>query len=259
MIITSGGVSMKNENSEEPKENKEEDKRVSDNIFDAGSVITGDREHVIYCLTIIGQIEGHTVLPSQDKTTKYEHVIPRLVAIEKDPGIDGLLVILNTVGGDVEAGLALSELIAGMTKPTVSLVLGGGHSIGAPLAVSAKHSFIVPSATITIHPVRMTGLTLGVPQTLDYFERMQKRITEFITQHSKISAGRLRELLFNTKELVLDIGSVLDGADAVKEGLIDSIGSLSDAMDCLYGMIDDGRKKKNKKSSPEKKTVKSRQ
>lgn len=250
---------MKNDSNEEHEEDKKDGNRISDNIVDAGSVITGDKEHVIYCMTIIGQIEGHTVLPPQDKTTKYEHVIPRLVAIEKDPHIDGLLIILNTVGGDVEAGLALAELVAGMTKPTVSLVLGGGHSIGAPLAVSAKHSFIVPSATITIHPVRTTGLMLGVPQTLDYFERMQKRITQFITQHSKISAGRLRELLFNTKELVLDIGSVLDGYDAVKEGLIDSVGSLSDAMDCIYNMIDESKKKKSKKGGETKKALKSKQ
>ena len=250
---------MKNDSNDGHGEEKKDENKISDNIVDTGSAITGDKEHVIYCLTIIGQIEGHTVLPPQDKTTKYEHVIPRLVAIEKDPNIDGLLIILNTVGGDVEAGLALAELVAGMTKPTVSLVLGGGHSIGAPLAVSAKHSFIVPSATITIHPVRSTGLMLGVPQALDYFERMQERITQFITQHSKISAGRLRELLFNTKELVLDIGTVLDGYDAVKEGIIDSIGSLSDAMDCLYKMIDDGKKKKGKKSDPVKKTVKAKE
>ena len=218
-------------------------------IVDSGSIITGNENHLIQCLTIIGQIEGHTILPSQDKTTKYEHVIPQLIAIEESPDIDGLLIILNTVGGDVEAGLALAELIAGMRKPTVSVVLGGGHSIGVPLAVAAKHSFIVPSATMTIHPVRMNGLMLGVPQTMDYFERMQNRIAKFITDNSKISPERLEELSMNTKELVLDIGSVLDGPQAVKEGLIDSLGSLSDAIDCLYSMIDEDREKRRNRSA----------
>ena len=242
------------------EENREEkDNRPLDRIVDTGSVITGDGKHVIHCLTIIGQIEGHTILPSQNKTTKYEHVIPQLVSIEEDRGTDGLLLILNTVGGDVEAGLALAELVAGMKKPTVSIVLGGGHSIGVPLAVAAKHSFIVPSATMTLHPVRMNGLTLGVPQTLDYFERMQKRISKFVTQNSKISAERLLELSMNTQELVLDIGSVLEGADAVREGLIDSLGGLSDAIECLYGMIDEQRKKEKKKAPEPQKQTKSKQ
>ncbi len=227
---------MKNDDALEGKEEREN--RAADRVVESGSVITGDGHHVIFCLTIIGQIEGHTVLPSQNKTTKYEHVIPQLIAIEEDPGIDGLLMILNTVGGDVEAGLAIAELVSGMKKPTVSIILGGGHSIGAPLAVAAKHSFIVPSATITIHPVRMNGMMLGVPQSLDYFQRMQQRINAFITRNSHISAERLTELSMNTKELVLDIGTVLDGPQAVKEGLIDSLGGLSDAIDCLYGMID---------------------
>ena len=238
-------------------EKKERDDRPADRVVESGSVITGDGRHVIYCLTIIGQIEGHTILSSQNKTTKYEHVIPQLIAVEEDPGVDGLLMILNTVGGDVVAGLALAERVAGMKKPTVSIVLGGGHSIGAPLAVAAKRSFIVPSATITIHPVRMNGMLLGVPQTLDYFERMQQRITTFITQHSDISAGRLEELSMNTKELVLDIGTVLDGPQAVKEGLIDSLGGLSDAVDCLYGMIDRGKKRKqDPKGAPAEKSLK---
>ena len=242
------------------EENREEkENRPLDRIVDTGSVITGDGKHVIHCLTIIGQIEGHTILPSQNKTTKYEHVIPQLVSIEEDRGIDGLLLILNTVGGDVEAGLALAELVAGMKKPTVSIVLGGGHSIGVPLAVAAKHSFIVPSATMTLHPVRMNGLTLGVPQTLDYFERMQKRISKFVTQNSKISAERLLELSMNTQELVLDIGSVLEGADAVREGLIDSLGSLSDAIECLYAMIDEQRKKEKKKAPEPQKQAKNKQ
>ena len=228
-------------------EEKTEENRAAERITESGSVITGDGRHVIHCLTIIGQIEGHTILSSQTKTTKYEHVIPQLVAIEEDAAIDGLLMILNTVGGDVEAGLALAELVAGMKKPTVSIVLGGGHSIGVPLAVAAKHSFIVPSATMTIHPVRMNGLILGVPQTLDYFERMQERITQFITQHARISAERIEELSMNTRELVLDIGTVLTGSQAVEEGLIDSLGTLSDSIDCLYDMIDERKKKEKKK------------
>ena len=171
-------------------------------------------------------------------------MIPQLVAIEEEPKIDGLLILLNTVGGDVEAGLALAELVAGMKKPTVSLVLGGGHSIGVPLAVAAKHSFIAPSASMTIHPVRMSGLVLGVPQTLEYFQRMQDRITRFVTDNSRISSERFYQLAMNTQELVMDVGTVLDGEDAVSEGLIDSLGNLSQAIDCLYQMIDDDRAKK---------------
>jgi ATP-dependent protease ClpP protease subunit len=249
---------MKNDTCQEKKEDKSES-RSEQRIINTGSILTGDGRHVIHCLTIIGQIEGHTILPSQDKTTKYEHVIPQLIAIEESPEIDGLLIVLNTVGGDVEAGLALAEMIAGMKKPTVSIVLGGGHSIGVPLAVAAKHSFIVPSATMTIHPVRMNGMMLGVPQTMDYFQRMQQRITKFITDHSHISPERLSELSLNTKELVLDIGSVLDGEQAVKEGIIDSLGSLSDAIDCLYAMIDENRKgakKQDRPNQPEKRALK---
>lgn len=207
-------------------------------ILESGSVVTDDGRHTIHCLTIIGQVEGHYILSSQNKTTKYEHVIPRLVAIEQDPEIEGLLILLNTVGGDVEAGLALAELVAGMKKPTVSLVLGGGHSIGVPLAVAAKHSFIAPSASMTIHPVRMNGLLLGVPQTFEYFQRMQKRITQFVTENSRISARRFHELSMNTEELVMDVGTVLGGQEAVEEGLIDSLGNLSEAIDCLYDQID---------------------
>ena len=227
----------------------------NDPVQETGSVLTGDGNHQITCLTIIGQIEGHYILSSQNKTTKYEHVIPLLVAIEEDPKTDGLLVLLNTVGGDVEAGLALAELLAGMKKPTVSLVLGGGHSIGVPLAVAAKHSFIVPSATMTIHPVRMNGLMLGVPQTLEYFQRMQDRITRFVSHNSKISPQRFLELAMNTEELVMDVGTVLDGPAAVREGLIDTLGSLSDALACLYDMIDEKRKKekKGKKAATRKK------
>ncbi len=209
-----------------------------------GPITPARGKYKLHCLTVIGQIEGHYILPSQHKTTKYETVIPQLVAIEEEPEIEGLLIILNTVGGDVEAGLALAELISGMQKPTVSLVLGGGHSIGVPLAVSAKRSFIVPSATMTVHPVRMSGLVLGVPQTLSYFVRMQERITRFVTEHSAVSAQRFESLMMNTGELVTDVGTVLDGMAAVEEGIIDHLGSLSDAVQCLYRMVEDARPQK---------------
>lgn len=214
---------------------------------ESGSVTTDNGRHVIHCLTIIGQIEGHYVLPSENKTTKYEHVIPQLVAIEESREIEGLLILLNTVGGDIEAGLALAELIAGMKKPTVSLVLGGGHSIGVPLAVAAKASFIAPTATMTLHPVRTNGLVLGVPQAFTYFERMQQRITGFVASNSGMSEDRFMELCLNTGELVTDMGSVLDGDTAVQEGLIDHLGSLSDAIAALYAMIEGKRPRKSKK------------
>jgi len=207
-------------------------------IQDTGSITSATGKHCIHCLSVIGQIEGHQVLSPQNKTTKYEHIMPQLVAVEQSQEIEGLIILLNTVGGDVEAGLALAELVAGMKKPTVSLVLGGGHSIGVPLAVSAKCSFIVPTATMTIHPVRMSGLVLGVPQTLDYFDRMQDRITSFVTSNSNMSSERFLELSRNTDQLVTDIGTVLDGYEAVSEGLIDRLGSLSDAIECLYEMIE---------------------
>ncbi len=191
----------------------------------------------IHCLTIAGQVEGHNELPGGTNSTKYELVIPQLVAIEEDPEIEGLLVILNTVGGDVEAGLAIAELIAGMRKPTASLVLGGGHSIGIPLAVSTDRSFIVPTATMTVHPVRHSGTVLGVPETMKHFDRMQDRITGFVSAHSNISDARFRELLLKTGELVMDVGTVLDGEQAVGEGLIDEIGSLGDALRYLYRKI----------------------
>ena len=187
----------------------------------------------MYCLTIIGQVEGHTVLPPGNKTTKYEHVIPLLVSVEEDDRVDGLLVMINTVGGDVEAGLAIAEVIAGMKKPTVSIVLGGGHSIGIPLAVAAKKSFIAKSASMTIHPVRTTGLTVGVAQTFAYFQRMQDRITEFIVENSTIDYSRYNELLLNTGQLAMDVGTILDGEEAVDEGLIDAVGTISDALDAL--------------------------
>ena len=238
---------------EVPKERGEEAaEKPDDMLSESGSVITCHKDKIIHCLTIIGQVEGHYLLPRDSKTTKYEHIIPLLVSVEEDPRIDGLLILLNTVGGDVEAGLAIAEVIAGMKKPTVSIVLGGGHSIGVPIAVAAKRSFIARSATMTIHPVRMNGLMLGVPQAFEYFQRMQQRITRFVTSHSKISAERYNELAMNTNELVMDIGTILDGEDAVNEGLINSIGGLDDAFNALYKMIDKNKpsdkKDKNKKT-----------
>lgn len=194
--------------------------------------------HPIHCLTIIGQVEGHSDAGGSMKTTKYEHVIPQLIRVEEDPEIKGLLVILNTVGGDVEAGLALSELICGMTKPTASLVLGGGHSIGIPLAVSADRSFIVPTATMTIHPVRHSGTVLGVSQTMDYLKAIQDRITGFVAANSGISQQRFTQLMMNTGQLVMDVGTVVNGTQAVEEGLIDQIGYLSDAIEFLYSEIE---------------------
>ena len=223
------------------EENEPGTEKQAEQIVQTSAVVSSNGKHKIYCLTIIGQVEGHYILSSQNKTTKYEHVIPQLVAIEEDPEIDGLLILLNTVGGDVEAGLAIAELIAGMKKPTVSLVLGGGHSIGVPLAVAAKKSFIARSASMTIHPVRMNGLMLGVQQTFDYFQKMQDRITRFVTQNSNISPERFNSLSTNTQELVMDIGTVLDGEEAVKEGLIDELGSLSDSIKSLYDMIDNNK------------------
>ena len=210
---------------------------------DNGISAAVNARHNIHCLTIIGQIEGHYILPPQNKTTKYEHIMPALVAIEEDRTIEGLLIVLNTVGGDVEAGLAISELIAGMSKPTVSIVVGGGHSIGVPLAVSAKVSYIVPSATMTIHPVRMNGMMLGVPQTMSYFERMQDRITKFVTDNSNIAPERFKELMMEKDELVMDVGTVVNGETAVKEGLIDRLGGLSDAVECLYELIENRSEK----------------
>ena len=207
-------------------------------IEDLGTVTLARGGHVIHCLTVIGQIEGHSEAPQGQKTTKYEHVIPQLVAAQEDPRIEGLLVLLNTVGGDVEAGLALAELIASVSKPSATLVLGGGHSIGIPLAVAARHSFIVPTATMTVHPVRHSGMVLGVPQTLRYFEQMQERIVSFVTEHSKITDRRFTQLMHNTGELVMDMGTVLDGRQAVEEGLIDELGGLRDALGYLYKEIE---------------------
>lgn len=212
--------------------------KESNSIEETGSVVTYNGRHRIHCMTIVGQIEGHYVLSPESKSTKYEHMIPQLVAVDEDPEIEGLLILLNTVGGDIEAGLALAELIAGMQKPTVSLVLGGGHSIGVPLAVAADVSFIVSSATMTIHPVRINGLVLGVPQAFTHFQRMQERIIDFVCAHSNMSAERFRHLCMNTDELATDIGTVLDGEEAVREGLIDRLGSLHEAIEMLYKCIE---------------------
>lgn len=229
-------------NNQDTEENQTTEPQVnSTSDFETGSITVSKDGHFIHCLTIIGQIEGHYILPSQNKTTKYEHVIPQLVAIEESKEIEGLLIILNTVGGDVEAGLAIAELLSTMKTPTASLVLGGGHSIGVPLAVSCKRSFIVPSATMTVHPVRMNGLVLGVPQTLSYFEKMQDRIVRFVANNSQISAEKFRELMMITGELVMDVGTVLDGEGAVKSGLIDELGGLSDALDFLDRSIEEGQ------------------
>ncbi len=209
-----------------------------DEIKELGSSTKGN----IHCLTIVGQIEGHQVLPEDTKTTKYEHVLPLIAAIEESPEINGLLVLLNTMGGDVEAGLAIAELIAGMKKPAVSLVLGGGHSIGVPLAVAAKRSMIAPSAAMTIHPVRINGVVIGVPQTYNYFSRIQERIVSFVTGHSNISREAYVKYMSNTDELANDVGSVIYGREAVESGLIDQLGTLSDALDYLHREIDEQRK-----------------
>lgn len=208
-------------------------------INELGTPKVPDMDSDIHVLTIIGQVEGHLVMPPQNKTTKYEHVIPQLVAVEESPDIKGLLVILNTVGGDVEAGLALAEMLASMHKPVVSLVLGGGHSIGVPIAVAADYSLIAPTATMTIHPIRMTGLVLGVQQSFDYLERMQDRVIGFVTSHSGISDRQMRQFMMNTGELARDIGTVLAGPDAVKCGLIDEVGGLREALAQLHRLIDE--------------------
>lgn len=205
-----------------------------DEVKELGSSKVGS----IHCLTIVGQIEGHQILPDDTKSTKYEHVMPLIAAIEESPDIKGLLILLNTMGGDVEAGLAIAELISGMKKPTVSLVLGGGHSIGVPLAVAAKRSMIAPSAGMTIHPVRINGLVIGVPQTYDYFSRIQERIVAFVTKHSRISREEYLHFMTNTDELANDVGSVVYGAQAVESGLIDTLGTLSDALEYLHSEID---------------------
>ena len=223
------------ENGEELNQSENQENQAN-NITQTPMIVTKSGDITINSLTIIGQVEGHYLLPSNNKTTKYEHIIPHLVAIEESPEINGLLIILNTVGGDVEAGLAIAEMIASMKKPTVSLVLGGGHSIGVPLAVSAKKSFIVPSATMTVHPVRMNGLVIGVEQSFSYFTKMQERINKFIITHSDINEKNLSKFMFSTGELAADVGSIIEGEAAVKCGLINETGGLSDALDELKNM-----------------------
>lgn len=226
-------------------ENKNMNKDEQDNLLELGSDLSKNSKGNIYTLTIIGQIEGHQVLPETVKTTKYEHILPLLAGLEESEEIDGLLLLLNTVGGDIEAGLAIAEMIAGMKKPTVSLVLGGGHSIGIPLAVCTKKSFITRTASMTVHPVRMTGLVVGAPQTFRYFHRIQEQITDFVTANSAISKDTFEGYMMATGEMATDVGTILYGKDAVASGLIDSLGDLNDALTELHTMID--KQKENKK------------
>lgn len=222
------------------------EEQESKNIKEFGSVRTKNPRGNIHCLNIIGQVEGHMALPPQNKTTKYEHVLPQLVAVEENPEIDGLMVLLNTVGGDVEAGLAIAEMIAGMGKPTVSLVLGGGHSIGVPLAVAADYSFIAPTATMTVHPLRMSGVVIGVMQTFRYFQNMQERIIEFVVSNSNISNEEFKRLMLSTEEIANDVGSILFAQKAVECGLINEMGGLKDALEKMYELIAKQRKEKKK-------------
>lgn len=222
------------------KKAKNSPKKGIDAIKELGTTeVPTNFQSNIHCMTIVGQVEGHMVLPPQNKTTKYEHIIPQIVAVEQNPDIEGMLVVLNTVGGDVEAGLAIAESIRGLSKPTVSIVMGGGHSIGTPIAVSANYSFIAPTATMTIHPIRLTGLVIGVPATMDYLERMQDRVVQFVTENSSISEVDFRNLMFKVGELSQDIGTVLVGKEAVSYGLINEVGSMSQAIKKLKSLIDE--------------------
>lgn len=224
--------------------NPEMRKQEREQLVELGSDLTSTGGSNIYTLTIIGQIEGHQVAPETVKTTKYEHILPLLAGIEESDEIDGLLLLLNTVGGDIEAGLAIAEMIAGMKKPTVSLVLGGGHSIGIPLAVCTKRSFITPTASMTVHPVRMTGLVVGAPQTFRYFQRIQEQITDFVTANSKISRKNFENYMMATGEMATDVGTILYGKEAVASGLIDRLGGLSEALAALHKMIDHPRQER---------------
>ena len=206
-------------------------------IIDMGSTVVKNSRGTVYCLTIVGQVEGHTLLPDNTKTTKYEHVLPLLAALEQSEQVEGLLLLLNTVGGDIEAGLAIAELVAGMTLPTVTLVLGGGHSIGVPLAVCGKETFIAPTASMTVHPVRMSGTVIAAPETYRYFERIRERIVQFVAANSHVTAERFRELMLASGDMANDVGTVLYGEQAVAEGIIDRVGTLSDALEALYGQI----------------------
>ena len=246
-MLTMRGDTM--EPTEETKPSDEKKDRApadTQQLVDLGSSTIKTRQGTIHTLTIVGQIEGHQLLPDTVKTTKYEHVMPLLATVEESDEVDGLLILLNTMGGDIEAGLGIAELISGMRKPTVSLVLGGGHSIGVPLAVSAKTSFIAPTAAMTVHPVRMNGLVIGVPQTFHYFQRIQERIIQFVTANSRVSREEFTARMLRTGELAADMGTVLYGEEAVELGLIDHIGGLADALDCLHQMIAGG----NRNTSP---------
>lgn len=216
-------------------------KEEREQIMELGSDLTKSSKGNIYTLTIIGQVEGHQVAPETVKTTKYEHVLPLLAGIEESDEIDGLLLLLNTVGGDIEAGLAIAEMVAGMKKPTVSLVLGGGHSIGIPLAVCTKRSFITPTASMTVHPVRMTGLVVGAPQTFRYFQRIQEQIADFVTENSNITREKFEKYMMATGEMATDVGTILYGREAVASGLIDEMGGVSNALACLHGMIQEAK------------------
>lgn len=241
--LTEGGDFMFNEDIEN-KDKKEHPETIyqQEQIKEMGSSTIATEKGTIHCITIVGQVEGHQILPSDTKTTKYEHIMPQLAAIEESEDIDGLLILLNTVGGDVEAGLAIAELIASMSKPTVSLVLGGGHSIGVPLAVAADVSMIAPSAAMTIHPVRLNGVVIGVPQTYNYFGKIQERIVRFVTENSHISRERFTEMMLETGELAADVGTVIYGEEAVESGLIDRLGGLSDALSYLHEQISERKK-----------------
>jgi len=234
--------------SDEPNAPGVESTAVGEHIRQLGQTAVAAMESPIFCMTVIGQVEGHLVLPPQNKTTKYEHLIPQLVAAEQNPNIKGVLVVLNTVGGDVEAGLAIAEMVASMTKPKVTLVLGGGHSIGVPIAVSGDVSFIAETATMTIHPIRLNGLVIGVPQTFEYLEKMQERVVRFIVRHSRVTEETLKRLMFTTGELARDIGTTIIGPEAVRCGLIDRVGGLGDALGELNRLI--ARRKKGEDRDP---------
>ena len=223
------------------KETVDGQRLEKEQIEDLGSISRTKGPHAIHCLTVIGQIEGHVEAPQGQKTTKYEHVIPQLVAVQEDPAVEGLLVLLNTVGGDVEAGLAIAELIAGLTKPTAAIVLGGSHSIGVPLAVAAQRSFAVPSAAMTIHPVRMSGTVIAAPQTYNYFQRLQERIVAFVAGHSRISAEKFQALMLAKDDMAADVGSVIYGEEAVHLGIIDQLGGLREGLDWLYRKMNETR------------------
>ena len=229
--------------SEEKKEKLEQTEKENEEIKEFGEAILeeNEKQYRVQLVSIIGEVEGHECLPNNSKTTKYEHILPKLAMIEDSRDIEGLLILLNTVGGDVEAGLAIAEMIASLSKPTVSLVLGGGHSIGVPLAVSADYSFIVPSATMVIHPVRSNGMFIGVMQTYRNMEKIQDRITGFVASHSHMPQKRMEELMLNTSQLVKDVGTMLEGEEAVKEGLIDAVGGIKEAMEMLYHLIENGK------------------